>query len=177
MSNIDKLKEQADKLGVKYSPNIGETTLRERVNDAIIKASKEPAKPKQVPVTKEISEGQRRATKLAEATRLVRVRVTCMDPKQKLKSGVTYQVENSLVGTIGKHIPFNVPTHVPQVLLNLMEEKKFQTFIAGESKFGITKKIPKQIKTYSIEYLDPLTPQEFEDLKIKQAMANNLEDE
>lgn len=177
---MEQLKAQADKLGVKYSANIGRATLQERVNEAIIKASKEPVKATNKSsngANVEETEGQRKARKKKEAEQLVRVRVTCMDPKQKLKRGVTYQVANSLVGTVGKYVEFNVPYHVPRIILNLMEEKTFQTFVAGESKFGVTKKIPKQVKTFAIEYLDPLTPQEFEDLKIRQAMAGNIKDE
>lgn len=174
---MEALKEQAKKLGVKFSGNIGKEALQARVTEAIIKASEAPVTPKATPLTQEESEGQLKARKKAEALKLVRVRITCMDPKQKLKRGVTYQVSNNLVGTVGKHIEFNVPYHVPRILLNLLEEKHFQAFVAGESKFGVTKKIPKQVKTFAIEYLDPLTPQEFEDLKLKQAMAANIEDE
>ena len=41
---LDLLKERADKLGVKYSPNIGESKLQEKINAAIIAESEKPVK-------------------------------------------------------------------------------------------------------------------------------------
>ena len=41
---LDLQKTQADKMGVKYSPNIGEAKLQEKINEAIIKESEKPVK-------------------------------------------------------------------------------------------------------------------------------------
>ena len=35
MSDLIELKAQADELGIKYSPNISEATLQQRINDAL----------------------------------------------------------------------------------------------------------------------------------------------
>jgi len=173
MSDIKELKAQADKLGVTYSPNIGLETLQGRVRKAIIKNSEANAT---VTAPKEETEAQRRMRKTKAATKLVRVRVTCMDTKQKLKGGVNIQVANDLVGTVGKFVQFNVPWHVPQILLNVLEEKQHQTFVEGRSVHGVTVKRSQLVKTFAIEKLPPLTAEEFEDLKNQQAIANNIKD-
>ena len=173
------LKAQADKLGVKYSPNIGTETLQARVSKAIAKIATETnevAAQKAKAKVKPETQGQRNARKKKEASKLVRVIISNKDPRDNNRTGITFQVSNSVIGTLGKHVPFGVVWHVPQAVLNVFAEKTHQIWINGKSKYGITKRIPKTVSTYSIEYLDPLTPKEFEDLKIKQAMADNIED-
>lgn len=108
-----------------------------------------------------------------EAGRLVRCRVTCMNPHKKNWTGEIISVGSSRMGTFKKFIPFNIdePYHIPKAIFDYLKERK--------CRIGTTQKLPngqevnryKLINEFAIEQLEPLTKQELEDLKHRQAMA------
>ena len=170
---ITQLKEQADTLDVKYSPNIGEEKLKERINDAIIKKAAQPVA--KVVGAKETKE-QKRARKRKEATELVRVRVTCFDPTMKKKSGTYIMASNNLIGTVRKFIQFNKPWFMPRILVNVMEESLYQGWVEGKTQFGITKMISTMEPRYNVAKLAQITPLELEGIKKRQIANSTLED-
>jgi hypothetical protein len=168
---IKALKEQADKLGVKYSPNIGEEKLANRVNEAIIAASEKP-------VVKSLSESkeQRRTRKRREATELVRVKVMCFDPTMKKRAGTYIMASNNLVGTIRKFIQFNKPWFMPRMLVNTMEDSMYQGWVEGKTEYGITRMISSMEKRYNVVHMAQITPLELENIRKRQVVTNSLED-
>jgi hypothetical protein len=106
------------------------------------------------------------------ALRLVRVRVTNMNP---LKSGVPgdiFSVGNSEIGFIKKFVPYNCATgyHIPQIILDHLRERQYMTHY--DVKIGnktVTKN--KLVPEMAIEVLPPLTAEEFQELKQRQLMA------
>jgi hypothetical protein len=165
------LREQADKLGIKYSPNIGDATLQERVNQAIQEKAAEPKK-----VSSKETEGSKKARKRKEANRLVRVRVTCFDPTMKKKAGTYIMGSNSTVGTIRKFIQFNKPWFMPQLLVNIMRESMYQAWIPGKTKYGITQMISSIEPRYNVVDMPAMSTKEITDLRTQQALADNLGD-
>jgi len=166
------LKERADLMGIKYSPNIGVEKLKERI------AEKVEGKKEEVEVSKAVSdkvskEAKAKMARKEEALKLVRVRITNMNPLKGVLKGEIISAGNSEFGFVKKFIPFNAENgwHIPQIILNVLKDKKFMTHY--EVKVGNKRiKRHKLIPEYSIEILPPLTPKELEELKQRQLMAS-----
>jgi hypothetical protein len=192
------LRQRADLMGIKYHPNIGVDKLKEKIayqqeeianNAASPKATDESdsqeeqdalnnnmdiseAK-KDAPITHETT-GQRRVRLRREATKLVRVRVTNMNPLKSALKGEIFSVGNAQIGFIKKFVPFNAEQgwHIPQIILTHIQNKKFLTHY--EANIG-GKKIKKHrlVPEYAVEILPPLTAEELKDLAQRQLAASN----
>lgn len=174
------LKARAEQLGVKYHPSISLDKLREKVNAAIEGNTlpKPPADPQPgdfTPGTEPAPEtpGQKRARLKKEALKLVRIRVSCMNPAKKEWEGEIFTVGNSAIGSIKKYVPFNVEDgwHVPHIIYQQIKDRQCQIFVAGKAKNGVTIRQAKLIKEFSVEVLPPLTEAELHDLAQRQAMS------
>lgn len=109
-----------------------------------------------------------------EATKLVRINVTCMNPLKTEWDGEIITVGNNLVGTVSKYVPFNTTEgwHVPNIIYLMLKERQFQQFSAKKVKSGQpTSRVTKLVREFAIEVLDPLTEQELQELKQRQLMA------
>lgn len=161
------LKERADLMGIKYHPSIGLDKLKEKVNEVLI------PKEKETPVE---TDAQKKMRKIHEANRLVRVRVTCMDPNRKGWKGDFFTVMSPVLGTIKKFVPFNTIWHVPVVLLKQIKRKKRQEFYEVASKFGLKVKRARMVPMYAVEELPGLTKDELEELARQQAMNRSIDE-
>lgn len=163
------LKARADALGIPYHPSIGLEKLREKVNQAI--APKEQEDP--VAVT----ETATRLTRRQEAAKLVRIRITCMNPNKKEWDGEFITAGNSVVGSFNKFVPFNADEgwHVPHIIYEQLRDRMCQVFYTVRDSKGNATRKGKQIKEFSIEVLPPLTKEELHDLAQRQAMAHSID--
>lgn len=178
-TEISLLKERAVTMGIVFHPSIGVKKLRDKINERLnIDASVvvEP-KPKQVNKTPQQLLAEKNVHLRKLANRLVRIRVTCMNPNKKDWPGEIFSISNRVIGTIKKFIPFNseVGYHVPAAILTLMQERQYQTF--KEFKLSNNRKQKKGIlvKEFSIELLDPLTPLELKELAQRQILSNSID--
>ena len=163
------LKNRADTLGLKYHPNIGVDVLRERVTKALAESKPSEEQPEASPaLLKKIA--MRRKKKDAEA--LVRVQVTCMDPKKKEWDGEIVTVGNSLVGSLKRYVPYNTEWHIPRMMLDNLKEAKCQVFFSVKGAQGNSSRRGKLINAYAIQELPQLTEEELKELAQRQAMAN-----
>jgi hypothetical protein len=178
LSELDLLKLRADRLGIQYHHKIGAVKLSKLIDERLaMTAPKEPEAPaSNVPITRSESEGQRRVRLSREANKLVRIRVTNMNPAKREWEGEIYTVSNSVVGTLKKYVPFNNEEgwHVPQMMLNMMQEKKCQIFVTEKTRFG-EKRVGKLIKELNIEILPPLTYKELTKLANDQARRHAID--
>lgn len=174
-TDMEQLKRKAQLLGIRYHANITEEKLREKVREAM-KDSDEvtESSSESVSLTKE----QMIAEKRKAAGVLVRINAVCMNPNKKNWTGEYISAGNSQVGTFKKFVQFNTPDgwHVPQIILNVLQERKCQVFFNTTTASGKKIRKGKLIKEFSIEILPPLTEVELKDLATKQAMANSLAD-
>ena len=170
-SELETLKERADKMGIKYHPNVGVETLRERVNAALSGESTEETKEAEKASEKE-TEGQRKQRMKKEALKLVRVRVTNMNPNKKEWEGEILTVSNAVLGTVKRFVQFNEEWHVEQIILNAMKERQCQIFPKARGPRGEQIVKSKLVNEFNIEILPPLTEKELKDLAQRQAMAN-----
>lgn len=151
------LKERADQMGISYHPSIGLDKLKEKLNTKLDSPKKE-------------TESQRFARLRKDANKLIRVRITCMNPAKKNHPGEIFSVSNKAIGCVKKFVPFEAEEgwHIPQVLLPVLKDKMYQSFhivTVGDQKV----KRPKLVKEFAIEELPELTVEELKDLAAKQA--------
>ena len=90
-NELELLKARADKLGIKYSPNIGIETLKERIN-AVLSPEKEP-----VAVNAEDAERTRVRN---DALKLIRCQIVNLNPNKKAWEGEIITVWNKYTGTV-----------------------------------------------------------------------------
>lgn len=171
---LDILKKRADMLGVKYSPNIGIETLRERV-----KAAQEGKKEEEETDNKSTKEEDKKekAKTLSEirkeALKKVRVRITLMNQRKNNLPGEIFTVSNDVIGTVKRFIPFDPEAyengyHVEQCILNQVKSKKY-LHIKEERHRGVSNSTGSFVPEFAIEYLPPLTPKELQELRAQQA--------
>lgn len=168
------LKARADLMGIPYHPSIGLDKLREKVNSVL--ASKEEVQPEAVAEGQE-TEGQRRLRLRDEAAKLVRVRVTCMNPNKREWEGEIFTSGNAAVGTYKKYVPFNADEgwHVPNIIYQQLLQRECQIFVTKKDARGNKTRTGKLIKEFAIEVLPPLTQEELDELARRQAMAKSID--
>lgn len=170
------LKARADMMGISYHPSIGLEKLRDKVNAAL---TDEPdAEPEAPEVAQgEESDNERRTRLKREASRLVRVRVTCMNPAKAEWQGEIFSVGNSVVGSFTKYVPFNADDgwHIPEIIYKAMAERQCQVFYTVPDSRGNKVRKGKLIKEFAIEKLPPLTKEELADLAQRQAMSKSVD--
>lgn len=160
------LKERADLMGIKYHSNIGLETLKERVNAALASDT---------PKTSVLTERQEKMLAIQEANRLVRIRVTCMDPNRKGWAGDFFTVMNSTFGTIKKYVPYNKEWHVPVVIMKMLKRKKRQEFYEIPDKSGRKFKQARMVPMYAVEELPALSREQLKELARQQNINNSID--
>jgi hypothetical protein len=170
------LKQRADMMGVAYHPSIGLEKLREKVNAAIVGAPKE-EEPEQVVEQNVESETARRNRLKQEAAKLVRIRVTCMNPGKAEWEGEIFSVGNSVVGSFTKYVPFNAPDgwHVPHIIYEQLINRQCQVFQTVSDSRGNKVRKGKLIKEFSVEVLPQLTAEELRELAQRQALSKSID--
>ena len=112
-------------------------------------------------------------TAYKRAMKLVRCIITCNNPNKRNYTGEIFCVRNKSIEMVKKMVPFNVPTHVPQIILNMIKEKQLQHFTAKKLPNGIESKTVKLVPEYNIDILPPLTADEFNAIRQRQLAEGN----
>lgn len=167
MDELATLKARADMLGIAYHPSIGVEKLKEKISAVTSNQPKEP----------EIVVGDVKNDLKADALRLIRIRLQCMNPVKKEWEGEIISVGNSVVGTVKKYIPFNADEgwHVPKMLFDYLNEKQCQVFVTVKDSRGNNIRKGKLIKEFAIDVLPPLTPAELQEMARRQALGRNVD--
>lgn len=197
-SELDMLKQRATMMGIVFSNNIGLETLKKKIDekmnetpeteaatapaplvDPAVKAAEvaEPTAVAEAPV-KVLSLRQHL---MQEATKLIRIRISCMDPKKQDLPGEFFTVSNEYIGTVRKYVPFGEVTdggfHVPACILEMLQTREFLSI--RTTTHPVTKAIStktRYIKEFAIEILPPLTVAELKQLAADQSASGRLED-
>lgn len=167
MDELATLKARADMLGITYHPSIGVEKLKEKISAVTSNQPKEP----------ETVVGDVKNDPKADALRLIRIRLQCMNPAKKEWEGEIISVGNSVVGTVKKYIPFNADEgwHVPKMLFDYLNEKQCQVFVTVKDSRGNSIRKGKLIKEFSIEVLPPLTADELKEMARRQALGRSVD--
>lgn len=171
------LKRRADKLGVSYSNNIGLETLRERVAKAM-EGNKEPEVEKEAKNESVQDLVELRAEKRKEATKLIRIRYTNMNPRKKDLPGEFFTVANGIIGTIKRYVPYGEAAengwHVENAIYKMMKRRTFTSTVTRRDDKGRPYNTSVERKEFAIEVLDPLTKEELEQLAKDQRASGRV---
>lgn len=159
------LKQRADDMNIKYSPNIGLKTLRDKVNERL------------QPVNSNIATASKidRHNKIRkEATKLIRVRVSNLNPNKKHSEGEFFRTGNSVITTIARFVPFESDTHIENMLLTLLKQREYCIVVEKKNSEGKLVPIRQMRREFQIEVLPPLTQKELDDLSIAQSRRQSV---
>lgn len=184
------LKERAKLMGITFSNNIGVESLRKRIEDKLNgeEAGDEGDDGDENPIDEINPLGetpvQRKLTLreeiLAKQMALVRVRITCMDPKKKDLPGEVFTVANEYIGTVRKYVPFGEETddgyHVPYCIFRFLEERRFLNIrTVKDRRTGANRTESTWAKEFALEVLPQLTEIELAQLATAQAAAGSID--
>jgi hypothetical protein len=185
-TELELLKERAEKLSIDFHPSIGLKSLKAKVN-SVLAPSEDQAESEETSAIPRFSAAQqvqidneekstiaKAVSKddkiMNECSKLVRVNIACMNPNKKEHFGELFSLANSL-GRWKKFVPFNTEDgyHIPNIIYQFMKERKCQVFVNRRNAKGDTIREGKLVKEFSIEVLEPLTKTELEELAVVQA--------
>jgi len=117
-----------------------------------------------------------------DATRLVRLRITNLDPKKKDLHGEIICVANEFIGTIRKFVPFGEVTdegfHVPHCIYEMLDARRFvDVRTTRDPKTGSPKVSTRWAREFALEILEPLTQEELNQLAQAQIAAGSIDSE
>jgi hypothetical protein len=179
MDELTVLKQRARLMGLTISNNIGLETLKQRIQDHMeSKKEDAPATPAMVdPGEPKGKKQTARERMLRECMKLIRIRVTNLDPKKKDLPGEVFTVANEYIGTVRKFVPYGEVTdngyHVPNVIYNMMKRRKFLNIRTRKGNGDQIIVEQNWVKEFAIEVLPPLTPEELKRLATAQLAAGN----
>lgn len=184
---LSMLKQRARLMGIQFSNNIGIEALRERI-DQKMDSDKSP-EPAQVAapinaLTGEVKahvkpmteEQQIRHDLQRDELKLIRLRISNLDPKKKGLPGEIFTVANEFLGTVKKFVPYGEFTedgyHVPYIIYRQLQERKFLHIQTTTNKLNGQLMVKSaMVKEFSLEVLPPLTQDELTSLAAAQAAA------
>lgn len=132
--------------------------------------------PEVQPEATQKSENEIRKQAVAEATKLVHVVVSPLNPIKRDYQGDIFSAGNSYIPTVTKYIPYNVNWLVPAIIVNAIKEKKMIKFVQkkDEKNRQITERV--LAPAYSVQELPLPTKEELAELaknqQARQAIDN-----
>lgn len=191
-TEIEMLKQKATLMGITYSNNIGVESLKAKIKekeDALNAPAPSLDKPADVggvapanPIADPAHKGKTptlRAYLLAEQTKLVRLRITNMDPKKADLPGEILTVANEYIGTISKYVPFGEQTengyHVPYCLYEMLKSRQFLQIKVIKRPGGRLETKTQWVREFALEVLPDLTKAEIARLAATQAARGDVD--
>ena len=190
-SELDMLKSRAKLMGITFSNNIGLDALKTKIEEH--KQASEAKTQTQAPAqTNEQqpevqTENQKKKAKTLslrahlqkEKMKLVRLRITNLDPKKKDLPGEILTTGNEYLGTVRKFVPFGEATdngyHVPYCLYEMLRDRKFLSIKTRKGPKGQTIVEQQMVREFALEILPPLTEAELARLSAAQLSAGGVE--
>lgn len=203
VTELDMLKNRARLMGIQFSNNIGVDALRAKVqakidgqvenaeknetNDDDENLLRDPldhdgdgrkggSLSKQQAASKPISFRQQM---LDEQLKLVRLRITNLDPKKKDLPGEIFTFANRVIGAVRKFIPYGEATengyHVPFCIYQQLKEREFLNIKTRKDSRGRTIVETGMAREFALEVLEPLTEKELNRLAASQAAAQGTD--
>ena len=183
------LKQRAATLGISFSNNIGAEKLKERINEKLNGTTQEVSKEDTEEVnaltgepvkTKAQSKADFRNQIKKDAERLIRLRITNLDPKKSKWPGEIITVANEYIGTISKYVPFGEVTedgyHVPNAIYKKLKKRKFLDIRVIKQRGKPDRVIERWVPEFALEVLPQLTEAQLKKLAATQAASGSLRD-
>ena len=170
------VREQGKIMGLKFAPNASLDTMVSELKAARELILSDPTPAPALAGTESSQEAKafeaQKELRL-DLLRLVRIKISCLNPAKSDLPGEILTVHNDVVGTIKKFVPYNEAGeayHVPNILLKMLQRKQFLQ-IKDPPKGSRAPATKRLVKEYSIEVLSPLTEKELEALRKAQNAA------
>lgn len=197
-TELDLLKRRADMMKIGYSNNIGVDALKAKIAAAMEGQKPTPDNSQQAEArqaeqaqngngdvnaltgtsTKPTKKPSLRQHLINEKMKLVRVRITNLDPKKKDLPGEIITVANEYLGTVRKFVPFGEVTdngyHIPQCLYDVLKERTFVNIKVRKGSKGEEIVEHQNAREFSLEVLPPLSADELAKLAASQSAAGGL---
>lgn len=177
VTELSLLKQRATMMGIAFSNNIGIEKLRERINEKLAEEVAEEESIKSV----EKKAKTLRQTIMEENMRMIRLRITNLDPKKKDLPGEIITVANEYLGTVRKFVPFGEVTeqgyHVPYCIYKLLKSRKFLNIRTVKNPQDPLKPIIQQswVNEFALEVLPQLTAEELAKLAAIQSASGGID--
>lgn len=171
------LLQRARMMGLTVSNNIGLETLKERIRQKMENEEEPTAKQDATNPLADTKEPVKKKKTLRqhihdEQMKLVRIRISNLDPKKKDLPGEIITIANEYLGTVKKYVPYGEFTdagyHVPLCIYNALRRRKFLDIRVTKQNGGREVVRTAYVKEFSIEVLPPLTKVELAKLAAAQ---------
>jgi hypothetical protein len=176
VDEITLLKQRADTLGITYSPRIGVDSLRAKIDERL--NEKEPDAPAggSNKLSKVEQMAALRESMHKEQMKMVRLRITNLNPNKKELTGEIFTVANKFLGIVKKYIPYGEVTedgyHVPYILYTELRDRKFLSIKTRQDKTtGQIVVSQNWVPEFALEVLPQLTQAELNKLAAAQSAA------
>lgn len=182
------LKERANVMGVTFSNNIGIEALRKRIDGKLAGMNTDEVPEAETNAFTGTTTNTEVGTKAVTPTlrqylfdenmKMVRVKITNLDPKKREWPGEIKTVANRYIGTVRKFIPFGDATdegyHIPQCIYKMLKRCKYQD-IKVVKKNGKETVTSRWVSEYAIELLPPLSQEELRQLATAQQAVGSVD--
>ena len=182
------LQQRATLMGIKFHPSTGVDKLRAKIENQLASAKgdgsllKDPdirpmhSNNKEYLTHQEYREAEFKLRK-SNAGKLVRVRITCMNPAKKEWDGEIISVGSARIGTYKKFVKFNTEDgwHIPHIIFEYLKDRKCSVFYTATDHLGQKVRKAKLVNEFNIEVMTPLTKDQLKDLAQRQAMEAGKE--
>lgn len=173
------LQNRAQLLGVAYDEGDDVDTLRQKIKDAVegkVPVASAPAP--QQSLTKAQKMAAKRQQMYLEQMRLVRLRITNLNPTKADLTGEIFSFSNKYLGTVRRFVPYGEATdngwHLPWCIYQELLAREFVQLNVRSGPKGESKPNPRWVKEFALEVMTPLTAEELRVLANKQAAAAGL---
>ena len=199
-TELDMLKNRARLMGIVFSNSIGLASLKVKINAKLDGEAKQAAAaeiepdeddeedevvetqtkvvPKAEPVAPKVKKTPRQVM-YEEQMKLVRLRITNLNPAKKDLPGEIFTVANKILGAVKKFVPYGEATengyHVPVFIYNQLKEREFQNIKTRKDSRGRVIVETGMAREFAIEVLPPLTELELAKLAAAQAAAKGMD--
>jgi len=191
MTEIEMLKNRARLMGIAFSNNIGLDSLKSKITARMegekgkeaagnLRAGKSALNDDDgIDEAEEVLPVKTDRQQMYETEmRLVRLRITNLDPKKKDLPGEIFTVANKMLGAVKKFIPYGEATdngyHVPYVIYRQLKEREFLNIKTRKDRQGRTIVETGMAREFALEELPPLTQKELLQLAASQAAAAGM---
>lgn len=175
------LKSRAKMMGITFSNNISVEKLREKIQAKIDGEAEKPDEDAdqvvEAPALK--GEGPKKfdpSELTNEAMKLIRCRITNMNPQKKDLHGEIITVANRFIGTVRRFVPFGEATddgwHIPFCIFQELESKRFLNIRTIRNRqTGAIRVEQSWQREFALDVLTPLTEEELKQLATAQMAA------
>ena len=158
VAEIDQIKQRLDLMGITYHHKANVETLRKLLASSL----------------KPVEQVSANAI-MQEATKLIRCKITCMNPGKREWLGEIFTAGNSVIGVVRKFVPYNCEAaesyHLPKIIVDVLRGRQFLQVRGIKSKSGATQN-SFYVPEFQIAELPPLTKAELDALAQEQMLRN-----